>query len=62
MREANYGVIDFLEYTGLRSAKFYPPGRWGGKDAGVYIRIYIQERFKFHWSTHEPWWSGTGTS
>jgi len=60
MREASYDVIDFLEYSWLRLAQFYPPEHWGGKDAESYIRNYIQDRFTFHWSKHEPEGPGTG--
>jgi hypothetical protein len=60
MREASYDVIDFLEYSWLRLAQFYPSEHWGGKDAEAYIRSYIQDRFTFHWSKHEPEGPGTG--
>jgi hypothetical protein len=60
MRDASYDVIDFLEYSWLRLAEFYPDSHWGGKDAKEYIRDYIQERFTFHWSKHEPDGPGTG--
>lgn len=60
MRQASYDVIDFLEYAWLRVAEFYPEKHWNGKTAEDYIRNYIQERFAFHWSKHEPAGSGTG--
>jgi len=60
MREASYDVIDFLEYTWLRLAKFYPAKHWGKKDAETYIQDYIRERFAFHWSKYESKGSGTG--
>lgn len=60
MREASYDVIDFLEYSWLRLAQFYSNEHWDGKDAETYIRNYIQDRFSFHWSKHEPEGPGTG--
>lgn len=60
MRQASYDVIDFLEYAWLRVAEFYPEKHWSGKTAQDYIRSYIQERFTFHWSKHEPDGPGTG--
>jgi hypothetical protein len=60
MREASYDVIDFLEYSWLRIAQFYPKDHWGGKSAEAYIKEYIKERFKFHWSKNEPDGPGTG--
>lgn len=60
MREASYDIIDFLEYSWLRLAQFYPPEHWGGKNSEAYIRSYIQDRFTFHWSKHEPEGPGTG--
>ena len=60
MREASYDVIDFLEYAWLRLAQFYPDKHWDGKTAEEYIRSYIQDRFSFHWSKHEPDGPGTG--
>ncbi|WP_147424423.1 hypothetical protein [Vogesella indigofera] len=60
MRQASYDVIDFLEYAWLRLAEFYPEKHWGGKSAPDYIRSYLQERFAFHWSKHEPTGPGTG--
>lgn len=60
MRQASYDVIDFLEYAWLRIAAFYPEKHWSGKTAEDYIRGYIQERFSFHWSKHEPEGPGTG--
>jgi hypothetical protein len=59
MREANYDVIDFLEYAWLRLAHFYPDKHWKGQTAEDYIRGYIRDRFAFHWSKHEP--DGPGT-
>lgn len=55
MRQASYDVIDFLEYAWLRIAEFYPEKHWSGNTA----EDYIQERFTFHWSKHEP--EGPGT-
>lgn len=60
MRQASYDVIDFLEYAWLRIAEFYPEKHWSGNTAEDYIRSYIQERFTFHWSKHEPGGPGTG--
>lgn len=60
MREASYDVINFLEYSWLRLAQFYPEDHWGGKDAEAYISNFIQDRFTFHWSKHEPDGPGTG--
>lgn len=60
MREASYDVIDFLEYAWLRLARFYPENHWKDQDAESYIRNYIQDRFSFHWSKHEPEGPGTG--
>lgn len=60
MRQASYDVIDFLEYAWLRIAEFYPEKHWSGNTAEDYIRSYIQERFTFHWSKHEPEGLGTG--
>lgn len=60
MRQASYDVIDFLEYAWLRIAEFYPEKHWSGNTAEDYIRSYIQERFTFHWSKHEPEGPGTG--
>lgn len=60
MTEASYDVIDFLEYVWLRLAQFYPEKNWDKKGAEEYIRNYIQSRFSFHWSKHEPDGPGTG--
>lgn len=60
MRQASYDVIDFLEYVWLRLAKFYPENHWDGKTAQAYIQNYLQERFIFHRSKHEPNGPGTG--
>lgn len=60
MREASYDVIDFLKYAWLRLAQFYPDNHWGQKTAEEYIGNYIQSRFSFHWSKHEPAGPGTG--
>jgi hypothetical protein len=60
MREASYDVIDFLEYVWLRLALFYPHKHWNGQSAEDHIRDYIQNRFAFHWSKHEPDGPGTG--
>ena len=60
MREASYDVIDFLQYAWLRLAQFYPDNHWGPKTAEEYISSYIQDRFSFHWSKHEPSGPGTG--
>ena len=60
MKQANYDVIDFLEYSWLRVAEFYPSDHWGEDGADAYIRSYIQDRFLFHSSKHEPDGPGTG--
>lgn len=60
MREATYDVIDFLQFAWLRLAQFYPDDHWGTSTAEEYIRSYIQDRFSFHWSKHEPGGPGTG--
>jgi len=60
MREANYDVIDFLEYTWQRLAEFYPPKHFGDKDAKAFARNYIRDRFAFHWGKYEPDGPGTG--
>lgn len=60
MREASYDVIDFLQFAWLRLAKFYPDNHWGTATAEQYICSYIQDRFSFHWSKHEPGGPGTG--
>ena len=60
MREASYDVIDFLEFAWLRLAEFYPAKHFGESDAQTYIKSYIQDRFKYHWSKHEPRGPGTG--
>src|SRR3546814_17280740 len=60
MREASYDVIDFLQYAWLRVAQFYPDNLWGPKTAEEYIGSYIQDRFSFHWSKHDPSGPGTG--
>ncbi|MDB5931915.1 MAG: hypothetical protein JWR60_3622 [Polaromonas sp.] len=60
MREASYDVIDFLEYVWLRLALFYPQQHWNGQSAADHICDYIQNRFAFHWSKHEPDGPGTG--
>ena len=60
MREANYDMVDFLEFTWLKLAEFYPRNHFAGKDAEKYIRQYIRDRFSFHWSKHEPAGPGSG--
>jgi len=60
MRDASYDVIDFLQFVWLRLAQFYPDNHWGKQTAEQYIRSYIQDRFSFHWSKHEPGGPGTG--
>lgn len=60
MREANYDVIDFLQYVWLRLSQFYPPKHWGSQPAEDYIRSYIRDRFTYHWAKHEPDGPGTG--
>lgn len=59
-REASYDMIGFLEYAWLRLAQFYPDKHWTGRSAEDYIRSYIQDRFSFHWSKHEPDGPGMG--
>lgn len=60
MRDASYDVTAFLEYAWLRIAEFYPDRHWGGQSARDYIQTYIQGRYAFHWSKHEPGGPGTG--
>ena len=60
MRQASYDVVDFLEYSWIRLAEFYPPGHFGLRGPRAYIRQFIRDRFQFHWSKHEPDGPGTG--
>ncbi|MDR3715213.1 MAG: hypothetical protein P4L51_20565 [Puia sp.] len=60
MRQASYEFIDFLESSWIRLAEFYPAKHFDGSDPKVFIRKYIQDRFKFHWAKHEPEGPGTG--
>jgi hypothetical protein len=60
MRDASYDVTAFLEYAWLRIAEFYPDRHWSGQSAQDYIQSYIQGRYAFHWSKHEPGGPGTG--
>lgn len=60
MRQASYDVVDFLEFSWLRLAEFYPPGHFGLRGPRPYIRSFIRDRFKFHWSKHEPDGRGSG--
>ncbi len=60
MRQASYDVIDFLEYSWIRLAEFYPAGHFGLRGPRAYIRKFIRDRFQFHWSKHEPDGPGTG--
>jgi hypothetical protein len=60
MRDASYDVTAFLEYAWLRIAEFYPDRHWSGQSAQDYIHTYIQDRYAFHWSKHEPGGPGTG--
>lgn len=60
MRDASYDVTAFLEYAWLRIAEFYPDRHWSGQSAQDYIQTYIQGRYAFHWSKHEPGGPRTG--
>ncbi|MFM9424322.1 hypothetical protein RCH10_000750 [Variovorax sp. GrIS 2.14] len=60
MREANYDMIDVLEFAWLRLAEFYPRNHFGTPNARDYIETYIRARFAFHWAKHEPAGPGSG--
>jgi hypothetical protein len=60
MSEANYDMIEFLHFTWLKLAEFYPRKHFGGKVAQKYVEQYTQERYAFHRSKREPKGLGTG--
>jgi hypothetical protein len=60
MRQASHDVVDFYEFIWLRLAEFYPHKTFGKNGALEYIQEFIRERYKFHWSKHEPNGAGTG--
>lgn len=60
MREASYDMIDFLQFSWLRLAEFYPRKHFDGSDARDYAESYTRTRFAFHWAKHEPGGPGSG--
>ena len=60
MRKATYYVVDFYEIIWLKLAEFYPVKHFGKDWASAHIKMYIRERYKFHWAKHEPGGLGTG--
>ncbi|CAM2069136.1 Caspase family protein [Sulfidibacter corallicola] len=53
MNQANHDLINFLEYSWLRLAEFYPENHFGEEGAESYISSFIKSRFNYHWKKFE---------
>lgn len=60
MKEANYDLVDFLEFAWLRLAEFYPRNHFQTSSLRGYIEARIRTSFTFHWAKNEPAGPGSG--